>query len=242
MRHVCGTSGAAALASHFAGRGLEEIKALRASAGSEPLDSRFDHVLIKALLAHGCSWAELSGCIGDRETAARFLGYGLLEPDRIIGCTEQRATMIGCGELGDGEAHIFEVPLPPSLIGTTTRRSLRLTLAWMTPTSASNRRYRHAAVWFDPTPDPLRVQRTEVDGKTVLRGTLQHEILVGDQASAYIEGTRMSVQVNCREDAPGLVSKVPYALLATIEVAANIDLPIYTEIRDRLGIAVAVEE
>lgn len=236
---ACGTSGAAALTSHSAGLILGNLSALRAEPGGELLADTLDPVLVKCLLVHGCSWGDLP-YLGDRELVSRLMGYGIVDVARSISCTDQRATMVGCGLLLDGEGHRFEVPLPPSLIGSTVRRLLRVTLAWQTPINPANRKYRRAAMWVEPPNGPLRVSRSEVSGKTVRNGTVQHEILVGDQASAFTDGTRMQLQVNCRQDAGNFEEAVPYALAVTIEVGAAVGLPIYTEVRDRLRVPVAV--
>jgi len=47
-------------------------------------------------------------------------GYGVLAPGRVLKCTKVRATAIGWGDLDDGEADVFEMPLPPCLSGSTT--------------------------------------------------------------------------------------------------------------------------
>lgn len=239
-RYVCGTSGAAAMTSHAGGLILHELANLRNEAGGELLQPALDHVVVKCLLVHGCSWGDLLAGLGERELIARLAGYGLIDLSRLIRCTDQRATMLGCGQLSDGEAHRFEVPLPPSLIGNTTKRAVRLTLVWQTPVNPANRKYRRAALWTEPPSGPLRISRAEVDGKVVRRGTVQHEVLVGDQASAYVDGARIAIQVNCRADAGKLDGQVPYALAVTLEVSAALDLPIYEEIRDRLRVPVVV--
>jgi hypothetical protein len=239
-RYVCGTSGSAAITSHAAGLILHGISDLRNEPGGEFLDEALDHVVVKCLLVHSCSWGDLAAELGDRELSTRLIGYGLIDANRLLACTDQRATLLGCGRLVDGEGHRFEVPLPPSLIGNTTRRALRITLAWLTPVNAANRKYRSASLWVEPPTSPLRVARSEVDGNAVRRGTVQHEILVGEQASAYIDGSRVTIQVNCREDAGHLDTAVPYALAVSLEVGTGVNLPIYAEIRDRLRIPVIV--
>ena len=239
-RYVCGTSGAAALTSHAAGLILTELDILRNGVGGDLLLPQLDHVITKCLLVHSCSWGTEIASLGDRESVARLAGYGLIDGRRVLACTEQRATLLGCGFLSDGEGHRFEVPLPPSLIGSTVQRAIRLTLAWLTPISPSNRKYRQAALWAEPPMTPLTVSRAEVDGNVVRRGTVQHEVLVGEKASAFVDGARVAVQVNCRADAGKLTDTVPYAIAITLEVAPTVNLPIYVEIRDRLRVPVAV--
>ena len=63
------------------------------------------------------------------------------------------------------------------------------------------------------------------------RGTLQHEILEGEEASVFVEGANLEIQVSCRADAGTLEAEVPYALVTTLEVAAGLDVDIYDEVR-----------
>ncbi len=121
-----------------------------------------------------------------------------------------------------------------SLSSKRVRRRLVISLAWLTPTKPDHRLYRSAALWFDPPRDVLLVERQEVHGRAVRRGTIQHEVLDGDQAAPFVDGDELQVQVSCRAHAGELDEPVPYALIVTLEVAEAIDLPIYDEIRARI--------
>ena len=56
--------------------------------------------------------ADISNEIGGqyKSLLARWMGYGLPQIDRVLDCTDQRATLLGYGELSDGEAHVFRLP------------------------------------------------------------------------------------------------------------------------------------
>jgi hypothetical protein len=71
-------------------------------------------------------------------------------------------------------------------------------------------------------------------------GTLQHEVLEGEQAAAFAEDETMLVKVNCRSDAGVLEGNARYGLLVTIEVAEQLEIPIYDEIAARIRPAVQV--
>jgi len=73
------------------------------------------------------------------------------------------------------------------------------------------------------------------------RGTVQHEVLEGEQATAFLDGQTMSVQVNCRAQSGHLDELIPYALAVTLEVAEGTAIPIYEEIRARLRVGVQVQ-
>ncbi len=155
-----GTSNAAALATRLGSQLCEVIEALRAASGAESLPKAYDRVLIKALLVHGTSWGEAGermrtlfrGEVGGRkikEHVARFLGYGLADPERVLGCTDRRATLLGFGPLASGDAHAFRLPLPPDLSGQRGLRRLTITLPWLSPIAPSQQRYRKARLRFD---------------------------------------------------------------------------------------------
>jgi hypothetical protein len=199
-------------------------------------------VLTKALLVHGSVLPqreqELREAFGPAHTdrmkdnIARFYGYGVADIERSLRCTDQRATAIGWGELGDDEAAIYELPLPPSMSGVVGFRRLTLTLAYMAPIRLRNRIHRAAELFIVPDLGTLRLKRAAADGRSVRRGTVQHEVLVGDRAAAFVSGDTIKIQVNCRSLAGTLADRVPYGVAVTLECAAP--LPIYEEISVQL--------
>ena len=254
-RFTCGTSNATALASRAAAQLYERLPELLGLDSLALLpERRFLVPLMKALLVHDVSWGpsrdlltELSadataGNI-DREKLGRFLGYGFSAGDRLFGCHEQRATLCGWGELGDGDAHVFRIPLPPSLVGERGRRRLTASLGWLSPINPGDRRYRRAHLWFEPrsekggmdTTSFLDVERCEADNRAAQRGTVQHEIFEGDRATVFSDDDELVIKVNCRAHAGGLADLVPYALVVSLEVAPSLGLPIYEEMKARVA-------
>ena len=208
--------------------------------------------MLKALLAHGADWGDLEHQIlaarldiTDRrkhqDFIARFVGYGLADIDRALTCTEQRATLIGVGELKDGEALEFRAPMPPCLSAQTIKRRLTITLAWLTPVNVRHSKYRSARLWINPPSEEFGVSRVNYQWQHVQRGTLQHEILEGENALAFIDGNEAVFKVNCSEDGGKLPDPVPFALCVSLEVAEGIELPIYQQIRDRVSVRVGVQ-
>lgn len=245
-----GTSNAAALCTRALGLANESLQPLLASAATLPTSAQHA-LLLRALAAHSADWgaglshlnailAPLVGSNRVREHAARFLGYGVLRADRLLGCTEQRATALGFASLRDKEAHLFRFPLPPSLSGVTGHRRLTVTLTWFTPIAPTARRYRRAALWFGVENDSLPVGRSQADWMASRRGTLQHEVIEGDDVAAFGDDAEISIQVNCREDAPALDGEVQYAIACSLEVADGVAVPIYEEVRARLATRVVV--
>jgi Subtilase family len=244
-KYARGTSNAAALATRGAAQAHSVIEVLRASS-PERLPSSSDAVLLKALLVHGAEWGNLEAQIiaarpditewRERQNlVTRFIGYGLSDIDRAITCTEQRATLLGTGELSNGEALEFRVPLPPSLKAKLVKRRLTITLAWMSPVHSRQAKYRAARLWIKPPHTDFDVSRMNCDWQRVQRGTVQHEVLEGTSAIPFADGANLIFKVNCAEDGGKLLAPVPFALCVTLEVAEGIDLPIYQEVRERVN-------
>jgi hypothetical protein len=72
------------------------------------------------------------------------------------------------------------------------------------------------------------------------RGTVQHEILEGEEATAYGDGRSIQIPVNCRAQTGKLDEIIPYALAISLEVAPRTPIPIYDQIRARLRVPVAI--
>ncbi len=240
-----GTSNSTALVSRGAARLYDVLDELRNELGGDSIDTVPRSVWLKALLAHGACWGSagsiLSGILRTsensrqfREYLTRLLGYGSVDVTRVCECTAYRATAIGGGYLTKDESHHHRFPLPPSLSGRRGYRKLTITLAWLTPVNPRHQSWRRADLWFAPPKEPLRVDRQEADWRSVQRGTLQHEILEGEDAAVFIDGTKLDIQVSCRSDAGVLEEQVPYALVTTLEVAEEVGIPIYDEIQVRV--------
>src|SRR5690606_15663807 len=117
---------------------------------------------------------------------------GVPDFTRAIECSEQRATVLGFGELGDGDAHVFRLPLPPSLAAKREWRRLTVTLAWLSPVVPSAQKYRTASMWFEADAGDLSASRQAVDWRAVRRGTVQHEVFEGDGAVPFADGDKMT--------------------------------------------------
>jgi hypothetical protein len=149
--------------------------------------------------------------------------------------------LIGVGELKHDEALEFRAPLPPCISAQTIKRRLTITLAWLTPVNVRNSKYRSAKLWIDPPKDAYGVSRANCEWNHVRRGTLQHEVLEGQDALAFVDGKEVVFKVNCSKDAGTLSDSVPFALCVSLEVTEGLTLPIYQEIRDRVSIRVGVQ-
>lgn len=251
VEYCCGTSNAAALISRMAAGCHDALIEVFDDQAPELEVTSYLAPLLKAMLIHGCSWGDIQDRLRSilqtpdngrqiRSIISRWLGYGVPNGDRVTACTEQRATLLGFGQLGDEEAHVYSLPLPPSLGARREWRRLTVTLAWMSPVAASTQRYRSAGLWFEVDGNAISATRSEVDAISSRRGTVQHEVFEGDRAVAITEEDSLAIKVNCRKDASRLTQPVSYGLAVTLEVAEGIDISIYDEIRTRIATAVEV--
>lgn len=255
--HTRGTSNATALATRSAARIYDVLDTLRREHG-EDIPQGLISVLIKALLVHGAKQnddackaitAALKTPENSRkikEVMARYLGYGSVEIERVLTCTEQRATVLGCSEIRENEIHEYRLPLPPGLSGSQVWRRMVVTLAWFSPVNPDHRNFREAKLELAPVQGwgdlPLKLARQDADHNQVLRGTVQHEVVEGSkQIAAYQDGDSILLQVACKKDATAsLDDAIPYGLAVTLEVAEGIQIPIYEQLRTRLQPQVAV--
>ena len=244
-----GTSNSAALTSR---NGLFCYHTIEQLLAHIQLDNAYIPLIIKTMLAHGCNWDNISENIdtyidpsldarGKKTLKGKWIGYGIPDMAKSLECTPHRATIIGFDKLKEEEAHVYKLPLPPSLSSQTINRRLTITLAWFTPVAMNNQRYRIARLWFE-SKNKIASKRMNADDKAVKRGTLQHEIFEGSSAEAFIDGDVISIKVNCSKDAKSYSDDIHYALMVSLEVAENIDLPIYQEIKDRIAIPIPINQ
>ena len=249
--HCCGTSNATALITRAGGICydllMEVVKDRVVGVEYVP----YVAPLLKAMLVHGADWGDSGEHIAEilrtpdntrqlKGWISRWLGYGIPQVERVLGCTEQRVTLLGFGGLKDNEAHVFKLPLPPSLSSRTDRRILTVTLAWISPISANSQRYRTACLWFEANNNSIASNRSNVDGKAVKRGTLQHEIFKGQQAIPFEDGEYIGIKVNCKNDAGKIIEPVNYGIAVTLEVGEGIDIAVYDEILARLPVSIQI--
>jgi hypothetical protein len=251
--YSCGTSNATALISRAAGICYDSLQQIFNEQAAEVDPSNYEVPLLKAMLVHGCSWGDIGSRISEvlrtpengRQLSgliSRWIGYGIPVVDRVLDCTEQRATVLGFGQLSDGEAHVFSLPLPPSLGSRPEWRRLTVTLAWLSPISASTQKYRTASLWFEMNNNGLAPTRSDADWRAVRRGTVQHEVFEGQRAEPFIDGEVIEIKVNCREDAGKIQNPVAYGLAVSLEVAEGLDIAVYNEIRTRIAPAIQIQQ
>lgn len=243
--HSCGSSNATALISRASSICHDSLQQIFDEQIPDIDYSTYNVPLLKAMLVHGCSWdekaANLSSILRDdhdsrkiRSLVGRWTGYGAPDIDRVLDCTEQRATLLGFGHLADGDAHIFKLPLPSSLDARLEWRRLTTTLAWITPIEPNTQKYRVAAFWFDINKNNLTIDRADAEWRSVKRGTVQHEVFEGKSADPFLGNAFIEIKVNCRSEVGKIKSPIPYGLVVSFEVSEGVDIDVYNEIRTKI--------
>jgi hypothetical protein len=253
-----GTSNATALATR-AGVRIHEMLTELGERHGENIPDELTTVLIKTLLVHGAKQGDdVKQKFTDalkhpgnsryfKSEIARYMGYGAVDIERVLACTEQRATVLGSDEIKAGEIHEYRFPLPKDLSGYQDWRCMVITLAWFSPINPMHRNVREAKLELQPVgkwdDTPLGLSRVDGDHNQVKRGTVQHEILEGQQQIApYMDDEHILLQVVCKPDATeNLDSVIPYGLAVTLEVAEGVNIPIYEQIRAKIKPTVAVQ-
>lgn len=244
-----GTSNATALATRAAHRIYDMLRDADGGSLHTDIELSFYPVILKTLLVHGAQWGErgefletLFGPHGRgthnerRDNVARFLGYGHPQIERVLDCTAQRATLLGCAIIAPEQSQMYQIPLPAGLQGVTELRRVTLTTAWLSPINPRHQVYRAAALNIEPGRDKaysLEVKRIphQPTDKAIRRGTVIHEILEGDKAAAFVDGGEMFLQVTCKASAGRIDENIPYALAVSLEVGVESTIPIYDEVR-----------
>ena len=202
----CGTSHATALITREASLLFDLLEARSHDRDVSPLpDAMFHPLIVRALLAHACSWGdwqkELSpefGITSDRRrNLTPFLGYGRYFPD-VARSAVNRAVVVAGNFIGLDERHSYDLPLPHSIRNKAEWRRLSITLAYWAPATHGLKRYRAAKVYFT-APELGLVQGERVDAyhSAVQRGSLQHEVIDGNRVTAFRDNATFPVHVEC---------------------------------------------
>jgi len=234
----CGTSHAAALVTREASS-LFDILEAEPDEGARALPDDLHPLLVRALLAHACSWGDWMTAASPhllRKALTPLFGYGRFDPERARGAIN-RAVVIASNEIGVDERHTYELPLPLSIRSKAEWHRFVITLAYWAPTTRGLNTYRAAKVYFT-TPDTKLASgdRVDADHNAVRRGSLQHEIIDGSKAMTFDDGTTFPVHIECMRDGQrsGDIGLIHYALVVSIETAASTSSTIHDEVRSSL--------
>ena len=235
-----GTSVSAALISHNAAVCFDILDDLFNEELGVGVPAEYAALLLKAMLVHGAKWNKIAdkicktiGLAGrGADQVHKWLGYGIPNIARVKECTKNRITLIGYGKLEKKTACLYELPLPFNFSVWRIYRCLTVTLASFTPINPTKQKYRSAQLWYtiETGGKKLVSSRADADNKAVARGTLQHERYEGETALPWGEDDILGIKINCRADANDFTETIPYALLATFEIAPEFDIDVYQKV------------
>ena len=94
--------------------------------------------------------------------------------------------------------------------------------------------YRVAHLEFGSPRDQLNVIPVEVDHQANGKGTVLHEVLVGERAAGYTVDDELAIDVDCRVRVGKLHEPVRFGLAATLEVGLDVHIDVHDEISQRL--------
>lgn len=216
-------------------------------------------VILKALLVHGARWGNVGEMffnlikdpddpyhrISEKDQTSRFVGFGMPDPDRVLGGTQNRITLLADDQIKHEERHVFRLPVPSHMLRSRDLRTVTITLAWTSPVHVSSVDYRAVTLKLVDEKGEQKfwqgVDRGEVKTQpvqfTMERGTVAHLQLSGETLWRYGKATdaqlEIAVQAMAKHESMKHV-QVPYALAITLEVAQGVDTKVYEEIRDHV--------
>ena len=236
-----GTSDAAAQITHEAIKCYDVLSQIFLEETGYSVPTDFVAILIKAMLTHGASWdqiaGELSRVTGESpKQLSRWIGNGVPDVERVNTCTKERITLIGRGALEKDQGDVFRLPLHVDFSTRLIKRKLTVTLAYFSPVDSSKQSYRSAQLWFEVDDGQKGLipngARQNSEWHAVRKGTLQHEIFIGDRPIAW-NNDDLIIKVSCKEDAGRLGHTViPYCIFVSFEVAEGLDIDLYDSVAD----------
>ncbi len=248
---IIGSSPAAAYASHTAHHLYETLENEYGALYTD-LTNHQKAAILKALVAHSASWQGADEFITNtkfpipvnwdqmRREVARHLGYGFVLPNQAINCAADRATMWAAGRLLPLQALKFKIPIPNDFTRTNTIRSVRATLAWLSPVRPGHQAYRTSKLRILPLSDDaknaLGVSTTKEPPWTQTEaGTLIHRQWAGQSFGHLAADGTLSIQVQREKDqGPALDDAIPFGLAVSVIMDDN--EAIYDEILNRVAI------
>lgn len=243
-----GSSVAAALVTGVAARAHEALEAAYPDFTAIPSPQRA--VLLKALLVHGSRWTKAKDLLIEvlgpadkkqhyrqKDNVRRYLGNGVYDPDKIMNCSEDRATVWAVGTLGADQGKRFEIPWPAAMSGKAKPHSVHATLAWFSPPRPNALSYRSVRMKI-VEPGQLGAAGVKTSGvpqpdpKQSHKGTVVHRRWEGEKAAA-IAGTSF-FEIDVQREADAYDPDVSYSLVVTLEMAGEAE--VYSQVLNRLAI------
>ena len=235
-----GTSDAAAQITHEAAKCHDVLNQVFLDETGANMPVEATAILLKAMLTHGASWEPIADKLAlamgaSPKQLSKWLGNGVPNISRVIECTKERITLIGLGALKKDEGDIFRLPLPVDFSSRLMKRKLTVTLSYLSPVAPNKQAYRGAQLWFniDDGGKGLIPDRQNTEWQAVRKGSLQHEIFIGENPIVWNDDD-LIIKVNCKEEADKIKTAIPYCLFVSFEVAEGFDVDLYADVSAKI--------
>ena len=235
-----GTSDAAAQITHEAAKCYDVLNQVFLAETDANMPADVTAILLKAMLTHSASWESIADKLAltmgsSPKQLSMWLGNGIPDISRVIECTKERITLIGLGALKKDEGDIFKLPLPVDFSSRLMKRKLTVTLSYLSPVAPNKQAYRGAQLWFniDDGGKGLAPNRLNTEWQAVRKGSLQHEIFIGENPIVWNDDD-LIIKVNCKEEASKIKTAIPYCLFVSFEVAEGFDVDLYADVSARI--------
>ncbi|MGN6422546.1 MAG: S8 family peptidase [Asticcacaulis sp.] len=242
-----GTSVAAAQVTGVAARAHEALEAAYPNFVTLPSVQRA--VLLKALLVHGAKWTHARELILEvlgpadakqhyrqKDNIRRYLGFGAYDPERLIDCADDRATLWAVGGLQQDQGVKFRVPWPGAMSGKAQAHGLSATLAWFSPPKPGAVAYRAVRMKINEPSQlgaaGMKATGAQPDPKQAHKGTVVHRRWDGDKAAGLAADGYFEIEV--QREADGLEDNAAFALVVTLEMEG--ENQIYTQVFNRVAL------
>lgn len=138
------------------------------------------------------------------------------------------------GSLKRDEGHVFRLPLPIDFSSKLIKRKLTVTLAYFSPVEPTRQLYRTMQLWFNVEDKKKLVpERQNTEWQAVRKGTLQHEIFVGETPVVWNDND-IVIKVNCKEEAGKFKEAIPYCIFVSFEIAEGFDIDLYSKVSTKI--------
>ena len=251
VARTVGTSVAAALATGLAARAHEALEAAYPDFSALPRSQRA--VLLKSLLVHSAEWThardllvEVLGPLGakfhyrQKDNVRRYLGYGALEPEKIINCATDCATLWAVGTITSNQGKRFQIPWPSAMSGKAIPHGISATLSWFTPPRPGSVSYRSVRMKI-AEPEQLgaagvSASGLQPDSKQAHKGTIVHRRWMGTKAAAIAHDGYFELDVQRELD--DIEGTSDFAIVVTLEMQGEVE--IYDQVLNRIALKPAV--
>ena len=205
--------------------------------------------LLKALLVHGARWTNARDLLIEvlgppegkysyrqKDNVRRYIGYGAYDPELIINCADDRATLWAVGALISDQGRRFQIPWPATMTAKAQPHGLSATLAWFSPPRPGAVVYRAVRMKIvEPTQlgtAGIKASSAQPDPKQAHKGTVVHRRWDGHKAAAMAANGFFELDVQREPDDSDTPAN--FAIVVTLEMPGEVE--VYSQVLNRVAV------